>query len=53
MEIFKKKLPKIGSTYIHLKKDAYYGMSGVVGHHDCGTRFYIFDGKRTLANIKP
>lgn len=46
-------LPEEGSVYVHNKKgSAYNGMSGVVYHHDCKTRFMIFTGNSWLCCIK-
>ena len=47
-------LPEEGSTYTRNKVGSVYnGMTGVVYHHDCGTRFMIFTGSSWLCNIKP
>jgi hypothetical protein len=47
-------LPKEGSIYTHNKKgSAYNGMTGVVKHHYCGTRFMIECETGVLCNIKP
>jgi len=47
-------LPEEGSTYTHNEKgSAYNGMTGIVYHYDCGTRFMIDTGSSLLCNIKP
>lgn len=47
-------LPKEDTTYTYNKKGSSYdGTTGVVSHHNCGTRFMIFTGDSWLCNIKP
>lgn len=47
-------LPKEGTIYTHKKRGcAYNGMTGIVRHHDCGTRFMIDTGSSWLCDIKP
>lgn len=49
-----KELPKEGTLFTIVDlKSIHFGISGIVGHHDCKTRFYIFTGTSTISNIQP
>lgn len=52
-KIFKKSLPKVGSTFTYRnKKSCYNGWTGIVFHHLGGDSFGIDMGNRILCNIK-
>ena len=52
--VVRSSLPEEGSTYTHNRNgSAYNGMTGIVHHHDCGTRFMIDTGSSWVVNIKP
>jgi hypothetical protein len=52
---FFRKLPKEGSYIEYSVKYQYdtFVWKGIVGHHDCKSRFYIKTETSTLCNIKP